>query len=270
MTVTEPETTLDIEFERPWGEEVLPLDALRVDRRYQRDAKTTLINTIAAAYDIALAGFIVVNRRNSGHLYVIDGQQRMAGARKAGESEILARVFEGLDTKTEAQYYDKLNDTQPQTPHERFKAAYAAGDPNAHHIYTIVHSFGATIYGVDGKSEAALKAVSTLNWIYSQGGDVGLSRTLSIIRRAFDDVSRNTTQASFLKAVYFVIDRHEEIDDGRLASRIQQTGFVALRQSAMAYASHAADTTGFYIALLGAYNHKLSERKKLNPLFRRA
>lgn len=260
----------DIEFNRPWSEEVLPLDALRIDRHYQRDTKTTLVNTIGAAFDIALAGFIVVNRRKSGHLFVIDGQQRMAGARKAGEVEILARVFEGLDTKTEAQYYDKLNDTQPQTPHERFKAAYAAGDPQVHSIYSIVHSFGATIYGVDGKGDDAIAAVAALRWLFNQGGDIGLSRTLSIIRRAFDEVSRTTTPAAFLKSVYFVVDRHEEIDDGRLARRIQDTGMIALKQRAMAFASRSADATGFYVALIDAYNHKLTERKRLNPVFRRA
>lgn len=260
---------MDIEFERPWSEEVLPLDALRIDRHYQRDPKTTLINTIAAAFDIALAGFIVVNRRNSGHLYVIDGQQRVQGARKAGEQEVLARVFEGLDRKTEAQYYDKLNDTEPQLPHERFKAAFAAGDPQTHHIHQIVHSFGATIYGVDGKNEDSIKAIAGLQWIFRQGDEVGLARTLSIIRRAFDEVSRTTTPVAFLKSVYFAVDRHEEIDEGRLAQRIQETGLVALKQRATAYAQQTPNATGYYMALLDTYNHRLNERKRLNPVFRR-
>lgn len=268
-TLPDADTVLDIDFDRPWSEEVLSLDALRIDRHYQRDVKTTLVNTIGAAFDLALAGFIVVNRRNSGHLYIIDGQQRAAGARKAGETEVLARVFDGLDTKTEAQYYDKLNDTQPQLPHERFKAAYAAGDPQAHQIYSIVHSFGATIYGVDGKGEEALKAIAALRWIFSQGGELGLSRTLSIIRRAFDEISRTTTQAAFLKAVFYALDRHDDIDEGRLARRIQETGILALTQHAMAVATHSANAIGFYVALLDTYNHRLSERRRLNPVFRR-
>jgi ribosomal protein L29 len=267
--VADSETVSDVEFNRPWSEEVLPLDALRIDRHYQRETKTTLVNTIAAAYDLALAGFIVVNRRKNGHLYVIDGQQRKAGAEKAGEQEILARVFEELDTKTEAQYYDKLNDTKPQLTHERFKAAYAAGDPQTHRIYQIVHSFGATIYGVDGKGEDAITAIAALRWIYSQGGERGLSRTLSIIRRAFEEIHRETTPAAFLKSVFYAIDRHEEIDDGRLAHRIQETGMIALKQQAMAFATRSADATGYYVALLDTYNHRLSERKRLSPIFRR-
>lgn len=260
----------NVEFDRPWSEEVLPLDALRIDRRYQRDPKTTLINMIAAAFDIALAGFIVVNRRNSGHLYVIDGQQRMSGARKAGETEVLARVFDGLDTKTEAQYYDKLNDTKPQLPYERFKAAYAAGDPQVHRIYAVVHSFGATIYGVDGKGDDAIAAVAALRWLYEQGDEVGLSRTLAVIRRAFDEVSRSTTPAAFLKSVYYALDRHDEIDEGRLARRIQETGMIGLKQRAMAFTASSVNANGFYVALIESYNHKLSERKRLNPVFRRA
>lgn len=258
-----------VEFERPWSEEVVPLDALRIDRSYQRDQKTTLINQISAAYDLALAGYIVVNRRKSGALYVIDGQQRSAGARKAGEAEILARVFEGLDKRTEAQYYDKLNDTKPQTTPERFKAAYAAGDPDVHAIYSIVHSFGASIYGVDGKADDAITAVAALRWVYGQGGQHALAAVLSVIRRAFDEVSRQTTPSSFLKSVHYALDRHEELDDGRLARRIQETGMVALRQRALAFTTRSADAMGFYMALLDAYNHKLSERRKLNPVYKR-
>lgn len=264
-----PETEIiEIEFFRPWSEEVLPLIALRIDRTYQRDTKS-IVNTIAAAYDMALAGYIVVSRRNDGGLWIIDGQQRAAGARKAGETEMLARVFEGLDVQTEAQYHDTLNNTQPQTTHERFKAAYVAGDPAVLSIYNIVHSFGASIYGVDGKGDDTLASIAALRWVFKQGHEWGLTKTLNTIRQAFDEVSRTTTSGGFLKAVFLVVDRHEGIDDARLAKRIRETGILALKQRAIAFTSNAADATGYYLALLDAYNHRLGEQKKLNPVFRR-
>lgn len=262
--------TVEVEFDRPWSEEVLPLNALRIDRTYQRDVKTTLVNTIGAAWDLALAGYIVVSRRTSGRLYVIDGQQRTAGARKAGETEVLARVFDGLDIRTEAQYYDKLNDTQPQNTHERFKAAYAAGDPTVAAIYKIVHSFGASIMGVDGKGDDSIAAIAALTSVFKQGHEWGLTRTLNTIQMAFGEVSRTTTPSGFIKAVFYVIDRHEDIDDQRLARRINETGTTVLKQRAIAFTARSADATGYYMALLEAYNHRLSERKKLNPIFRRA
>lgn len=261
--------TVDVEFDRPWSEEVLPLNALRIDRSYQRDVKTTLVNTIGAAYDLALAGYIVVSRRANGRLFIIDGQQRSAGARKAGEHEVLARVFDGLDLQTEAQYYDKLNDTQPQTTHERFKAAYAAGDPSVIAIYNIVHSFGASIMGVDGKGDDTIASIAALRWVFKMGHEWGLTRTLTTVQMAFGDVSRTTTPSGFLKAVFYVIDRHDDIDDQRLSRRIKETGIIALKQRAIAFTSNGADATGYYMALLDAYNHRLSERKKLNPVFRR-
>lgn len=261
---------LGLEFDRPWSEEVVSVDSLRVDHTYQRDPKVSLINSIAAAYDLALAGYIVVNRRASGALYVIDGQQRYLGAKKAGEPEVLARVFNGLDRKTEAQYYDRLNDTKPQQVHERFKAALVAGDPATTRIYAIVHSFGSSVYGVDGTGDDAIAAVGTLRWIYDQGGELGLSRTLSVIRRAFDDLTRATTNMGFLKSVFYVVDRHERIDDGRLARRIQATGLIALKQRALGITARSADATGYYIAVLDTYNYKLPASKRETPVFRRA
>lgn len=260
---------VEVDFDRPWSEEVLPLIALRIDRKYQRDVKNTLVNTIGAAFDLALAGYIVVSRRKSGALYVIDGQQRMMGARKAGETEILARVFDGLDLKTEAQYYDKLNDTQPQNTHERFKAAYVAGDPDVHAIYNIVHSFGAAIYGIDGKGDDTIAAIAALRSVFKQGNEWGLTSTLATIRLAFDEVSRTTTPSGFLKAIFYFIDRHDGIDQQRLAKRISETGIIVLKQRAIAFTTNAADATGYYIALVEAYNHRLSEQKKLNPVFKR-
>ncbi len=267
--VEHPSFGTEVEFDRPWVEEVLPLHDLRIDRRYQRDLQTAEINKIAAAYDLALAGYIVVSRRLNGYLYVIDGQQRVAGARNAGEEEILARVFDDLDIRTEAQYFDLLNNTQPQTAHGRFKAAYAAGDPDVHNIYNIVHSFGASIYDLDGKGAEAIQAVAALRWIFGQGHVHGLTNTLAIIRRAFDEVSRTTTQTGFLKAVYYALDRHDAIDQARLAKRIQDTGMIGLKQRAIAFTARSADATGYYWALLDAYNHKLGEQKRLNPVFKR-
>lgn len=268
VAVLEPEM-VEVEFDRPWSEEVLPLNALRIDRAYQRDVKTTLVNTIGAAFDLALAGYIVVSRRANDRLYIIDGQQRCAGARKAGETEILARVFDGLDIRTEAQYYDKLNDTQPQNTHERFKAAYAGGDPSVLCIYNIVHSFGASILGVDGKGDDCIASIAALRWVFKQGHEWGLTRTLTTIQLAFGEVSRTTTPSGLLKAIFYVIDRHDDIDDQRLARRIKETGLIVLKQRAIAFTSSGADATGYYMALLDAYNHRLGERKKLNPVFRR-
>lgn len=256
-------------FDRPWTEEVVLVDQLRIDRTYQRDDKPDLVNRIGNGFDLTLARYIDVSRRKNDALYVIDGQQRTLGARKAGETEMLARVFEGLTLEEEAHLYDALNHTQPLNSHEKFKGAYGARRPDAIAIYNIVHSFDGSIMGIDGYSMQTIAAVSALQSVYQQGGDWGLTTTLSVIKEAFGEITRNTTPSGFLKAVHMAISRHsEEIDQPRLAKRISETGLLALKQRAVAFASRNADAGGYYIALLDAYNHKLTVRRRLTPIFR--
>lgn len=64
------------------------------------------------------------------------------------------------------------------------------------------------------------------------------------------------------------ISRHEDVDRQRLAKRIGATGILALRQRASAFTSRAPDASGFYIAILDSYNHKLRESHRLSPVFR--
>jgi hypothetical protein len=268
MTIVEA-TSYEISFDRPWSEEVVDSDTLRIDRSYQRDVKTSLVNEIGQRFDLALAGFIVVSRRSDGTLYVIDGQQRVMGARKAGEKELLARVFAGLMIEEEAEMYDALNETKPLSAPEKFKGAHRAGRPDAVAIYNIVHSFGASIMGIDGYNMNSIAAISALRRVFSQGGEWGLTTTLSIIRRAFGEISRQTCPSSLVKSVYMTVSRHPGIDESRLARRLGETGLLALKQRAIAFATRNADASSYYVAILDAYNHKLREEKRLNPVFRR-
>lgn len=259
----------EVSFDRPWSEEVVAVDELRIDRTYQRGDKADLVNEIGRGYDLTLAGYIVVSRRKNGSLYVVDGQQRTLGARKGGESEVLARVFEGLTVEEEASLYDALNRTKPLNSHEKFKGRHAARNPQALDIYDIVHSLGGSIMGVDGYSMETIAAVSALEIVYGQGGKWGLTTTLSVIKSGLGELTRNTTPSGFLKAVHMAISRHsDELDQQRLAKRIAETGLLALKQKAVAYASRNADAGGYYIALLDAYNYKLAERRRISPIFR--
>lgn len=154
-------------------EQVIQVDnGLVVDLSYQRGPQESFLREkVAEGFDLARAGFIVVNERSSGVKAIVDGGQRHQIASRCGEKEMLARVSRGLTIEQEADLHHALNnEIKGQTKPDKFKSAYRAGHPGARAIYDIVHSFGQRIYGVDGKSNDTLNAIGALEEVYALGG----------------------------------------------------------------------------------------------------
>ena len=86
-----------------WGSaEVLQIADIQIDPDYQRDLRHDLIDKIAREYDVVKAGPILVSKRADGSLWNVDGQHRMIGAERAGETEVFANVVHGLTQEQEA------------------------------------------------------------------------------------------------------------------------------------------------------------------------
>jgi hypothetical protein len=108
---------------------------LNIDPYYQRDLSRELVEKIKRNWDAAGAGYIVVNRRQNGSLYIVNGQHRVAArmelAVEAGDEsggEIVSQVFNGLTQQQEAQLRLIGNTKRTDTSQERFRAQVAAGD----------------------------------------------------------------------------------------------------------------------------------------------
>lgn len=78
---------------QPPGEQrQLPVDQLLIDDAYQRGENTAEIRNISRDFNWAAFGSISVAEDPDGKLYVIDGQQRTAAARKRGIPDVPAMV----------------------------------------------------------------------------------------------------------------------------------------------------------------------------------
>jgi hypothetical protein len=242
-----------------WSDDVVALDELAIDSAYQRHEVARLIARIGASFNPILAGKLVVSCRN-GASYVVDGQQRVKGARLAGIDRLAATKIWGLDQETEARLFLELNEGRVAVRAiDKFKAAYRAGEPYALAIASVVEQYGGHIRGVHRtERNTDLVAVEALRWIHLKGGERGLAQTFAIITKAFGELTQATCPGQLAKGIFAVLAMHwEEVDPERLARNLGRAGVHKIVSEANAIAkalAGSANQRSFYLALLGVYN----------------
>lgn len=244
--------------------EVLMIEDLRIDALYQRDLSQDLVNKIAETWDLAAAGPIVVSRRKSGDMYIVNGQHRTAAAKRAGETEILAQVIEGLDAKTEAELRLKGNTRRSDRPAERFKAQVAAGHEDSLAIVEICNRFDTKINEFPNMS-SGINAVAAIERLYERDNGILLVRTFEMIQDAWSSVGGEYATSSILKSLAFFINQHPEANRNRLIGRLTMEGPKGLQRRGMNHrAIHGgAEWLNYYRALVEVYNDKLNDANKL-------
>lgn len=145
-------TTDRIKFNAPLGnfpalQYLLPAQ-LKVDESYQRSIETKesqgLIRKIAQHWNWDLCQPLVVARRDSGELFVIDGQHRLEAARLRGDiAQLPAVVVAYASAADEAASFVHLNQQRRAlTPLQIFHAAVASGDTDANAMLAAIAAAG--------------------------------------------------------------------------------------------------------------------------------
>lgn len=245
--------------------EVVLLDDLNVDNTYQRDLDHGLVNKIAQEWDIAAAGPIVVSRRADGSMWIVNGQHRAAGAKQAGETEILAQVVHGLDRAGEAVLRLKGNTRRGDTAQERFRAQVAAGNEESLAILKIAEQFGTTV-NYSNNAFTGINSVSALETLYRRDEGVTLVRVLEVIQDAWDTVGGKYVSVSTLKSIAWFLERHSgEMKRARFIERMRGAGLEELDRKARSHkaAQGGAMWTNYYRAMVEEYNARLPEGSRL-------
>lgn len=251
--------------------EVVTIDDLKVDHSYQRDLDVNLVQGIAKEWDIAAAGPIVVARRGDGSLFVVNGQHRAAGAKTAGEAEIIAQVIDLSNVpidearKLEAELRLKGNTRRGDKVQERFRAQLAAGYKESLALVEIAREFGTRINPWPDPKHG-INCVSTLEGLYRKDRGGHLVRVLEFVREAFGNVDGPTSVSALLSGVSWLLERHDnELDRKRMVERLSVETLDGLLRQAR---SHKAAMGGslwmnVYRAMIGIYNERLPESKRL-------
>ena len=247
--------------------ELVRIEDLQTDPVYQRDLSRDLVERIKANWDMSAAGYIVVSRRASGALYIVNGQHRTAAAVDLGLTEIAAQVIDGLDARQEAELRLMGNTARTDSSQERFRAQVAAGHPESLKIMEICAQFGTRI-NPSNDMKHGINSVSAVEDLYRRDDGMTLIKTLEVIKDAFGEVGGKAAGVAMLKGIAFTLTTHpSEIDRQRLIDRIQAETLDDLERQARNFKAAVGGPLWMntYRAILAAYNTRLPESSRIEP-----
>lgn len=165
---------------------------LNINPSAQRKLSRQWVNAHIDTFDVDQLGYIVVNQRDDGRQYVVDGQHRVELMRAVGwgDQKIHAEFFFGLSQPEEATLFNARNDRRAVRRFDSFRISVTAGDARACDITRIVQQQGLLV--TDGQQDGGITAVDKLEKIYDgagiaspREGSAALSRTLGLIKTAW-------------------------------------------------------------------------------------
>jgi hypothetical protein len=188
---------------------------IRLDPRFQREAKPGKAAKIAAEFDPDAFGIPILTHRRDGSYYCNDGNHRVCALRDYlgwGDQLIECWVIEADDTDehVEGDLFLKLNDRTAVTAFDKFRVAVAAQWPVEEDINRIVLACGLK---VARQAEGGIAAVTALRKVYAAGPAV-LAKTLRIASSAWGDPGLD---GDVIAGLGLVVARHFELIDQQAA-----------------------------------------------------
>lgn len=184
------------------------LEDLHVDTDAQRMLNERRAAKMADAWNPLWAGAITVGRDpHDQMLYVCDGQTRCAAGRLAGQDEIMAAVFDGIDAQKRAEMFLHLNrDRVGVHRYDIYRIALKALDPPYLEVESILSERG--LRAASSSSEKAIGGVGTLMEVFTRQGAEVLRSTLDVIQAAWPLEGGDRWQADLMAGLALVIARN--------------------------------------------------------------
>jgi hypothetical protein len=218
------------EIDGPGGLEYVPVNLLNCDSTYQRPLKDAKARRIANHWEWRRCGALIVEVREDGTRWVVDGQHRLAAARLAGLFEVPCVVFASRGIQHEAADFLGANaDRKPLNARERYAAAVVAEESTAKMVESVLAELGMQ-FNSHPSSASGIACVGQLRDMAKDGRDV-LHKVLSVgyVAAQVDNVP---VDAALLKAIYWLSKNMESpIDDPRFLGRLKQLGARVLQRA---------------------------------------
>jgi hypothetical protein len=234
---------------------------------YQRSISLTKVENLLANWNEKAVGYALISRRANGDLYVVDGQHRAAALLQRGEKTIKGHIYTGMTVKQEAQLRIDTNRRKGDLIWERFKARIVAEDSVALGIREAIESVGGDIRltSFSGRDSFVALAAAERLYLFDGDGEI-LRRVLRIVVAAFGKPTSETAPSTVLNAVGHMVVAHPDLDDDRLAERLNGIGIVLMNQRALHFRGiyTGSKVVNWYRAAVEAYNYKLGKARRLD------
>lgn len=213
----------------PYDMQLIPARLFTVNRNYQREAKTKLINTIITNFDYHLVNPVKAVKRD-GFYYIWDGQQTASALYTKFGAEYLvpALIYTDIDTSQEEARLLVDGNTgtgggKKLTPNEVWDALIWADDPTAVRINDIAKEYGFNMgSGKKAKKECTISAVDSVQKVYKTLTEEQFKSLLRIIRQAWGGDSDSVT-ANIIKGMARFIRAYDgKFNEGNLIRRLSK------------------------------------------------
>jgi hypothetical protein len=241
----------------------LPTQTLLVDSDYQRRVSQSKVSKMAKNWHPQSVGVIVVSLRADGRYYVIDGQHRVAAAKKIGITELRCEVHKDLPIQTEAKtfHYNNANRKSPNRI-ELFNALRIEGDPAVALVDRLVASVGRHVG--EGKSTATnIRCAGALHEFA-----LNYPETLERVWPLLAELCKGEVlDERLVRAFHYLEPRiaPRSLTEATIAKRLIRMGYRKvlgfINQSAAAYAR--GGDRPWALGLLNAANFGVSEKHEL-------
>lgn len=259
------------------------IDELQVDRTYQRDPSQSLVDKIAAEFDVIASELLLVsdrgergkdeNGRKLGGLWLVNGQHRSLAGRKLGKGTMDARIIDLSDPtkyadpgQIESTFRLKTNVRLGDRPLERFKAQVRSGDEQSLAIVELLARFDTQI-NLSPDASFGINSVSGIERLFALDNGLLLNETLEIIRDAYGGVGGKNAQVAMLNSIaWFTLKHSAEADRGRLIEKLRALGPAAIDQRSRIIGSSMGGTNwmNYYRAIVEFYNERLTQGSRLD------
>jgi hypothetical protein len=244
--------------------EIVRIDDLDVDHRYQRTLNQRLVEEIVEDWDKVDTDVLTVSRRKNGKLFLVNGQHRAAAAKLKGETEMLAFVYDGLTVRQEADLRLKSNHGRADTSLERFWARVTAGRKESKDIVKLMEEFGTHVNKTPNQ-HTGVNCISAVEALFREDEEL-LRQTLHAIREAHVEIGGEAAKVPVLRGTYWFLKVHAgDYHLRSLIERMRLHGPEDLMRKARAFKAinGGPDWINYYRSLLEAYNYRRAEHTRL-------
>jgi hypothetical protein len=250
----------------------LPLSEMEVDPRVQRPEVPTEINKIARTFMKEALGTATMWARwdeeaGKFRYFVLDGQQRRAGALLAGYiGDIRVDVHYNLTLPTAAKLFRVLNEKRNVSPVELFKIARTEGDSNVLAVQKILDDLGIPF----GTSKGYSGAASARRLVARRNGTTNLRWALTQVQNIYDETrGGGCYDAQVVEAFFWLYDHFgSQVDEenlyAKLASHKKGTDGLVGHAKTIKTVRNGSLAINLIRAIIARYNEGLrSARRKL-------
>lgn len=255
----------------------LPIEAIKVDARYQRKINRVRTKAIVDEFKWIRFGVLHVNKRD-GFYWAMDGSHRLEAARRLGHRKVPCLIYQ-VPYAEEAQLFYFFNVNRGPVPGvDVFRDRLQWQEANAVEIAQVVNAHGFTLSLRDGKGSHGgnpyeINAVGALERIFKYGGSERLGVCLRILKAAHQG-----DPAYLAGQLIGGLARFVEVYDGkfredRLIHQLSITPSQNMKNRAAYYAGtgHPYRYLCWAIMILERYNERLrSGRLSPESLYRSA